>query len=281
MKRLGFLLAAISIVALILACGGGGGGGGSGGDRARVRVVNANPDANLPYNVTFGDEDSLPDIGYAEYTGYLRVPFGDLDVHISDNISVAPIVSVTHSFENRGYYTLVLLQNAATPTPGSETTAAATATVSTASAELRSQMRADTSPTASTTGTASSGGSSAAAITANFFDDSREPPEGNNFKIRVINAATTLSSADVYVTRAGGDLSRTSPISAALSFGSAGEYVQAAAGTVQVRVTRSGKKSEIFNSGDLEIEASDIVSVVLLDQSASGRSIQAIVLHKD
>ena len=277
MKQLAIFLAILSTIALILACGGGSGGGGGGGDRARVRVVNANPQADSPYTVTFGDEDALPDIGYAEYTGYLRVPFGSgIEVNVSDNISVAPILSTTKDLENRGYYTAVLLENAATPTPSGETTSAATATAASVSA----QLRADGSPTAATTTTATSG-DSGSAVKLTFFDDSREPPAGDNFKIRVINASSELSSFDAYITRQGGELSRTSPVSSGLAFGAAGDYVETAIGTVQVRITAAGKTKEIYNSGDLNFSASEIVSVVILDQNGGGAPVQGIVLTKD
>ena len=278
MKKLAILLAVICVISLILACGRGGGGGGGGGDRARVRVVNANPQADSPYSVKFGEEDTLPDVGYAEYSGYMRVPYGSgIGITVFDNLSVAPILSASEDLENRGYYTAVLLENAATPTPSSDSTAAATATSATASA----LFRADGSPTAATTTTATSGDSSSSPVTLTLFDDSREPPPGDNFKIRVINAASSLSSADVYITRQGGELSRTSPVSAALAFGAAGDYVETGIGTVQVRITAAGKTREIYNSGDLDFSASEIVSVVILDQSGGGAPYQGIVLTKD
>ena len=245
-----------------------------------MRLVNANPQSDSPYSVTFGDEDTLGDVGYAEYTSYSRVPYGaGVNVAVSDNISVAPILSTTKDLENRGYYTVVLLENPSTPTPtpGGDTTAQATAT----SATVGAQFRATGSATAATTGTASSGDSTSAPITMTFFDDSREPPPGDNFKIRVINAASSLDSIDVYITRQGGGLSRTSPVSSSLGFGEAGEYVETGIGTVQVRITSPGKIRELYDSGDLNFSASEIVSVLILDQNGGGAPYQSIVLTKD
>ncbi len=79
----------------------------------------------------------------------------------------------------------------------------------------------------------------ATGLTPQLFVDTLTAPAAGRARLRVINAAPSLASADVFVT-APGDMLPTTPTMAALNFGVASPFLDVPAGPTEVRFTDTG-----------------------------------------
>jgi hypothetical protein len=88
--------------------------------------------------------------------------------------------------------------------------------------------------------------------------------------LRIIQAAPSLPSADVYVVAPGTSLSSVSPTLSTLSFESASGYLPLAAGSYEIYFTAPGQKTSYIDSGPLTFSTGQVRSLVGLDGSAGG-----------
>jgi hypothetical protein len=109
--------------------------------------------------------------------------------------------------------------------------------------------------------------SQAAAIT--LTDDNSSPVSGN-FKIRIVNAAPGLGTADVYIVAPGTDLTSATPSVSSLAFESGSAYQSLAAGTYEVFFTLPGQKVTYIDSGPLSLNAGQVRTLVSLDSQSGG-----------
>jgi Domain of unknown function (DUF4397) len=96
-----------------------------------------------------------------------------------------------------------------------------------------------------------------------FADDNSTPPSGD-IEIRVINASSSIGTADVYVVQPGQDISTIAP-TATLAFQAASSYQPYAAGSYEVLFTQTGSKNLIIDSNPLSFSAGQVRTVVSLD----------------
>jgi hypothetical protein len=91
-----------------------------------------------------------------------------------------------------------------------------------------------------------------------LLNDDQELPGGGKVKVRLANAATEQGPLDFYVTDPGVDLVNAAPVISGITLGSASAYVEIDAGSRELRVTPTGSKTIMWDSGQ----------VTLLDRNA-------------
>ena len=102
------------------------------------------------------------------------------------------------------------------------------------------------------------------------FTDNKTTPSSGNIQVRVINASTSLGTADVYVVAPGVDISTVNPTFSALAYQSASSYATVAAGSYQIEFAQSGSKNVLINSNAISFSAGQIRTVVALDNPSGG-----------
>ena len=148
----------------------------------------------------------------------------------------------------------------------------------------------------------------AAALSAACSDDGNTAPEGQG-RLRIVHVSPDapnldvvldgdtvasdiaylgssdyleLSAAgpvDIYVTDPGTDLTLTSPVASNVAFEQALPYVEAIAGTYQVRVTPTGTKDVIIDSGALTLENGQVRTVIAVEAVGGGEPFDFLVLN--
>jgi hypothetical protein len=103
-----------------------------------------------------------------------------------------------------------------------------------------------------------------------IFADNKTTPSSGNIQLRVINASSSLGTADVYAVAPGTDISVVNPNFSGLAFQSASSYATLAAGSYQVEFAQSGSKNVLINSNALSFSAGQIRTVVALDNPSGG-----------
>lgn len=103
-----------------------------------------------------------------------------------------------------------------------------------------------------------------------IFADNKTTPSSGNIRIRVINASTSLGTADVYVVAPGIDISTVNPTFSSLAYQSASSYATVAAGSYQIEFAQAGSKNVLINSNAISFSAGQIRTVVALDNPSGG-----------
>lgn len=83
------------------------------------------------------------------------------------------------------------------------------------------------------------------ALKTAFLTDAEDEPESGTAKLRVFNTSTEAGTLDVYVTDADAALADSTPTVAALAAERVSSYSEISAGSVRVRVTGSGDKTDL------------------------------------
>ena len=109
-------------------------------------------------------------------------------------------------------------------------------------------------------------------------DDNRTPPAGT-IRVRAVHGAQAAGPVDIYVTDPGTDLTLTSPVASNVAFEQALPYVEAIAGTYQVRVTPTGAKDVIIDSGALRLENGQVRIVIAVEALGGGEPFNFLVLN--
>ncbi len=102
------------------------------------------------------------------------------------------------------------------------------------------------------------------------LSDNNTAPTSGDVKIRVVNAAQSLGTMDVYIVAPGTDLSTISPTYPNVTFEGASAYDEVAAGTYEVYFTQPGQKFYYIDSGALTLKAGQIRTIVGLDNVGNG-----------
>ena len=108
-------------------------------------------------------------------------------------------------------------------------------------------------------------------------DDNNTPPAGT-IRVRAVHGAKAAGAVDIYVTDPGTDLTLTSPVASNVLFRQALPYVEANAGTYQVRVTPTGSKDVIIDSGALTLVNGQVRTVIAVEAAGGGEPFNFLVL---
>lgn len=113
-----------------------------------------------------------------------------------------------------------------------------------------------------------------------LLDDTTEPAAGF-LKVRVLHAAPTAPAVDVYVTAPGDDIDASAPTLIGVPFKAFSDYLEIPAGDYRVRVTLTGDKTAIYDSGAVALGA-DVTYTIAAVTAESGLSpISLLVLTGD
>jgi Domain of unknown function (DUF4397) len=107
-------------------------------------------------------------------------------------------------------------------------------------------------------------------VAAILLTDNNTPPSAGNMNLRIINAAPSLGTADVYVVAPGTNLRTVSPTVSAINFESASSYIPLAAGNYEIYFTRTGQTVVLIDSGKVSFAAGQVRTVVGLNGAVSG-----------
>lgn len=232
LKGLAAVLTLFALGALIASCG---------TDRAKVRFVQASPDAgNL--DVAVDGKTVATDVPFGSVSpasDYLTVTAGNRRVEVRDTGTTTDRINANVGFANRKQYTLLAVGKV-NPAPLDPPTDAIAAVVKT--------------------------------------DDNSAPPTGH-IKLRVIHAAVDgPPNIDIFVVAPGTDITNLSPTIAALAYQQATDYQNLAAASYEVIVTDSNDLNHATRLFDqtYALEAGQNRTLVTLD--AGGGLMSALEL---
>ena len=107
----------------------------------------------------------------------------------------------------------------------------------------------------------------ATSLNAITLQDDNSAPTSGNAKLRVIQAAPGLTSADVYIVPDGTDINSVAPVYSGMPFESASTYTSLTAGSYRVWFTSPGQKFIFIDSGAISLASGQIRTVVGLNNS--------------
>jgi hypothetical protein len=119
----------------------------------------------------------------------------------------------------------------------------------------------------------------AEAIEPIVLQDDNSAPASGNARVRAIHGAPGAPAVDIYVTAPGADLETTIPLLANVEFGDVADYIEAPAGDYQVRVTPTGTKTVVIDSGTLTLSSGQVRTAIAVDAAGGGAPFDLLVLE--
>ena len=119
----------------------------------------------------------------------------------------------------------------------------------------------------------------AESIQSFVLEDDNSAPAPGNVRVRAIHGAPSAPAVDIYVTAPGTDLATETPLLASVDFGEVAQYVEAPAGTYQVRVTPTGSKTIVNDSGPLTLASGQVRTVIAVDAAGGGAPFGLLLLE--
>jgi hypothetical protein len=111
-----------------------------------------------------------------------------------------------------------------------------------------------------------------------LVDDNSAPAPGN-VRVRAIHGAPSAPAVDIYVTAPGTDLETETPVLVNVEFGQVADYLEAPAGTYQVRVTPTGSKTVVIDSGPLTLASGQVRTAIAVDAAGGGGPFELLLLE--
>ena len=115
-------------------------------------------------------------------------------------------------------------------------------------------------------------------ITPIVLEDDNSAPSSGNIKVRIVHGAPSAPAVDVYITAPGADINTATPALEDVPFQAFSDYIEAPAGSYQIRVTPAGTKTVVIDSGTVPLAAGQIRTVVARDATGGGAPFGAVVL---
>ena len=116
-----------------------------------------------------------------------------------------------------------------------------------------------------------------ASIAPLVLTDTNAAPAAGNVRVRLVHAAPTAGTVDIYVTAPNADLAGAAPTLAGVPFRGYSPYLSVPAGSYRVRITPAGSKSVAIDSGTLTLTAGLIRTGIALDNAGGGAPFAAQV----
>lgn len=117
-----------------------------------------------------------------------------------------------------------------------------------------------------------------ASIAPIVLQDDNSAPAAGNVKVRAIHGAPSAPAVDIYVTAPGADLANETPTLANVAFGDVADYIEAPAGSYQVRVTPVGDKTVVIDSGTLALASGQVRTAIAVDVAGGGAPFDLLLL---
>jgi hypothetical protein len=118
-----------------------------------------------------------------------------------------------------------------------------------------------------------------ASIQPLVLTDDNTAPAAGKVKVRLVHGAPSAPPVDIYVTAPGADITSATPTLTNVAFKAASGYLSVDAGSYQVRITPTGTKTVVIDSGTLVLSAGQIRTAVAVDNTGGGAPFGAIVLN--
>lgn len=119
------------------------------------------------------------------------------------------------------------------------------------------------------------------AIEPLVIEDDGTAPTTGQVKVRVVHAAPKVGAVDVYVTAPNADLAVTTPTLANVPFKGFSSALQVPAATYQVRITGTGSKAAVFDSGTVPLAAGSDLVLAAVQQDGLGSPVSLLGLTTD
>ena len=119
----------------------------------------------------------------------------------------------------------------------------------------------------------------ASAIEPIVLEDDNSAPAAGNVRVRAIHGAPSAPAVDIYVTAPGADLATQAPLLTNVEFGQVADYLEAPAGTYQVRVTPTGSKTVVIDSGTLSLASGQVRTAIAVDATGGGAPFELLLLE--
>jgi hypothetical protein len=120
-----------------------------------------------------------------------------------------------------------------------------------------------------------------AQIAALVLPDEGSPASGNLLRIRVVHGSPSAPAVDVYVTAPGADINAATPTLLNVAFEDVSDFLEIPEGDYQIRITATGSKVPVFDSGTVALDAGSILTAVALDATGGVSPVTLIVLTND
>jgi len=99
-------------------------------------------------------------------------------------------------------------------------------------------------------------------------DGGTKPATAGDAELRVVNAAVSITAADVYIVAAGSGLAK--PAASNLAFNKDTGYLEFGPGNYQIFLTAPGTVSVLLGAGPINVTSSQNLTIVALDNPAGG-----------
>ena len=115
-------------------------------------------------------------------------------------------------------------------------------------------------------------------IEALLLTDDNNIDQASTAKLRLVNAAPSAPGLDFYFTAPGADINAVSPLLSDLTFKEVSAYQVIGASTYQVRVTETGTKTVLVDSGNFVLSPSQVRTGVVVDAAGGGPPFNIVFL---
>jgi hypothetical protein len=102
-------------------------------------------------------------------------------------------------------------------------------------------------------------------ITPVVLTDDNSAPASGAFKLRLVNVAPNLGSADVYIQPGGTDINTVSPTTTNLAYTSASSYISTTAGSYEVVFTQAGFKGILAGGNSIAFTGGQVRTALVLN----------------
>lgn len=253
-------------------------------DQAKVRIVNALYDYNT-LDLVVGNKIKVDDLPYGERSVKVRIGVTnregeDPSASTTTTVSGGSSTSSTSSTSTSTLPVLAAADVEATTTTVSSTTTTTTATtvptgtrtllvfVDSVATRLIQQEVKLIAQQRYTMYAYESGGADSARLIVE--QETKQKLVRGKLKLRVADMAPSSGDVDVYVLGTGQSVQDVPAARTGLSPSEVSSYVDVAPGERSVALTRTGTKTEVFNSGPVELVAGTLATMVVLEKKKGG-----------
>lgn len=114
-----------------------------------------------------------------------------------------------------------------------------------------------------------------------LFQEEAMGPAAGNVKVRVVHAAPKAPRVDVYVTTAGAALETSTPTLVDVPFLGVSNALEVPAATYRVRITGTGSKSPVFDSGSVALTAGSDLVLAAVEENLGASPVTLLGLSRN
>jgi hypothetical protein len=111
-----------------------------------------------------------------------------------------------------------------------------------------------------------------------LLEDDLDAPGTGNIKVRLIHAAPSAGTVDVYITEPGVDITFETPDLIGVPFASLADYEELPGGEYQIRVATSGTGNVLIDTGTISLDGGNIFTALAVEAEAGGAPYDVVVI---